>query len=157
MILLTVGTQLPFDRLIRIVDEAAPQIQEDVVAQIGKGRYVPSNLQWQASFDPASFDALLRQARVVVGHAGIGTVLKAQQYRLPIILFPRRAAFKEHRNEHQMATASVLEGRSGIYVARTAEQLIALLLRPLNPPAPQSLHPNRTRLNQALFDYISKP
>ncbi|MFZ2994720.1 glycosyltransferase [Sphingobium sp.] len=154
MILLTVGTQLPFDRLIKIVDDAAPQVQEDIVAQIGKGRYIPKNLRFQASFDPTAFDALLKQARVVVGHAGIGTVLKAQEYRLPIILFPRRAAFKEHRNEHQLATASVLEGRSGIYVAHTGEQLVDFLSRPLEPPVPQLMHPDRTRLNQALFDYI---
>ena len=34
MIFVTIGTQLPFDRLIKIIDEMAPELKEDVVAQV---------------------------------------------------------------------------------------------------------------------------
>ena len=48
---------------------------------------------------PSEFEAVLREASVIVAHAGIGTVLKAYKYRKPIILVPRQAAFGEHRND----------------------------------------------------------
>jgi UDP-N-acetylglucosamine transferase subunit ALG13 len=47
MIFLTVGTQFPFDRLVRAVDEAFDNgaIDEEVFAQIGETSYRPRNFE----------------------------------------------------------------------------------------------------------------
>jgi UDP-N-acetylglucosamine transferase subunit ALG13 len=156
VILVTVGTQLPFDRLIRIVDAAAPTLAEPVIGQTGAGRYRPVHMEAHATMDPAAFEVLLQQARVIVAHAGIGTVLMAQKHRRPIILFPRDAALGEHRNDHQAATVSALEDRPGIYVARDGQQLLALLDRRLEPPPRVVANPMLDRLNGALRDYIAR-
>lgn len=155
MILLTVGTQLPFDRFVRIVDEAAPTIATPIFAQIGRyGHYTPKNMESTPLLKPTDFEALLEKVTLIVSHAGIGTVVMAQKRRLPIILFPRSAALREHRNDHQFATVSVLEGRPGIYVARTAEELVALLHRPLEAPSGDVVLPERARLIASLADFI---
>lgn len=44
MIFVTVGTQLPFDRLIEMVDEAAPELDQEIFAQTGSGKYIPKTL-----------------------------------------------------------------------------------------------------------------
>jgi UDP-N-acetylglucosamine transferase subunit ALG13 len=156
VILLTVGTQLPFDRFVRIVDEAAPALGVPIFAQIGNAEYEPVHMEWRRLVPPIEFDAMLGKATVIVSHAGVGTVVMAQKYSKPVILFPRRAALNEHRNDHQLATVAALEGRTGVYVARTPEDLIALLGSPLERPLSQAEFPSRDRLRNAVADYIRK-
>ena len=56
MIFVTVGEQLPFDRLIKTVDEwAASQGREDVFAQIGKASYIPKHIKWTKFVSPEKF------------------------------------------------------------------------------------------------------
>ena len=129
-VFLTVGTQLHFDRLVAAMDALAPSLGVPVVAQTGPGRGGWANLDWAEGYDAARFDALAAGAHVIVGHAGIGTLLSARAHGRPAVLVPRRAALGEHRNEHQMATARALEGRPGVAVAWEADALEGLL-RPL--------------------------
>lgn len=133
MIVVTVGTQLPFDRLIRMIDELAPELDMPVFAQTGVGTYEPKNVRWQNNIAPVEFEAIVQDCKVMVAHAGIGTVLKAYQYVKPLILVSRRAAFGEHRNDHQLATISQLRGRVGIYDAETKEDLRTHLQSDLAP------------------------
>jgi UDP-N-acetylglucosamine transferase subunit ALG13 len=123
MILVTVGMQLGFDRLITAMDELAPGLGMPVIAQTGKGRYAPANMEARESIAPAEFEALVQQCRLIVSHAGIGTVLTAQRLSKPVLLVPRRAALNEHRNDHQLATARQLNGRPGIRVAMETHEL----------------------------------
>jgi hypothetical protein len=44
MIFVVTGTQLPFDRLIRMLDEIAPQLDEDIVAQVNGSGYLPRHI-----------------------------------------------------------------------------------------------------------------
>ena len=127
MILLTTGTQLPFDRLVRALDSIAPELQDPIFGQIGSASYRPENFEWVETLDPENFDRKLKSARAIVSHAGIGTVLAAQRNQKPIILFPREARFGEHRNDHQLATCAQLKARKGIAMAKSAEELKVLL------------------------------
>ncbi|MDJ0979364.1 MAG: glycosyltransferase [Erythrobacter sp.] len=115
--------QLGFDRLIKAMDELAPSLSEPVVAQTGKGRYAPLHMRAQESMTPAEFDSHVQQARLIVSHAGIGTILTAARWSKPIALLARRADLNEHRNDHQLATAENLKGRPGILVATEVSDL----------------------------------
>lgn len=117
MILLTIGTQLPFDRLVKAVDDIALSINDEIYGQIGAGKYEPRNFEFCRTMKPADFDKQFQRARVIVSHAGIGSILTARKFGKPIVIFPRRAVHGEHRNDHQLATCDHLKDRSGIYVA----------------------------------------
>lgn len=130
MILVTVGTQLPFDRLVKALDDIAADLSIPVFAQIGKGEYKPRNFEWVEAIAPLEMDGLISRTSLIVSHAGTGTVLTAKRFKKPIILFPRRAAFGEHRNDHQLATAGQLDGRPGIRVAYTETELGELIAHP---------------------------
>ncbi len=123
MILVTVGMQLGFDRLIAAMDTLAPQLGTPVIAQTGAGNLQPVNMEAHPSLQPDEFQDLMERCKLVVSHAGIGTVLNAQRIGRPIILMPRRANLGEHRSDHQMATCAQLENRSGIFVAWEVGQL----------------------------------
>lgn len=155
MILVTTGTQLPFDRLIVAVDEVAPSLSEPIFAQIGLSDYRPRNVEWTASLRPSQFDDKVRDASLVVSHAGIGTILRAKKHGKPIILFPRQLAFGEQRNDHQLATCAQLAGEPGIYVAMNRESLAELLSRKdLEAASIGSSEERRAALIGNLRDYL---
>lgn len=128
MIFATVGTQLPFDRLIQTIDEWANSRREhDVFAQIGHSSYVPEHVRWAESLRASQFRKHLESATAIVSHAGIGTILSALELGKPIIVFPRRAALREHRNDHQLATAERFEAMGLVSVAWDESELLAKL------------------------------
>ncbi|MGR3540545.1 MAG: glycosyltransferase [Hasllibacter sp.] len=135
MILVTVGTQLPFPRLLAAMDALAAGLDEEVIAQAGPDPDGYPSLQVHRQIAPGAFDALATRARVLVAHAGIGTVLTARAHGVPLVAMPRRAALGEHRNDHQMATAARLEGRAGIAIAWEAGDLPPLVADPGAAPA----------------------
>jgi UDP-N-acetylglucosamine transferase subunit ALG13 len=76
MILVTVGTSLPDDRLIKAVDElvGSSRIGDEVWAQIGTGLYIPKHLKWFRF--ARSLEKLYDRVDVVVSNCGAGTILE---------------------------------------------------------------------------------
>lgn len=109
MIFLTVGTQGPFDRLVRAVDDwARARGRDDVYAQIGDSRYRPQHIAATRFLSADEFKEKIQAASLIVSHAGMGTIITALELGKPIIILPRRSDLKEHRNDHQIATAGQL-------------------------------------------------
>jgi UDP-N-acetylglucosamine transferase subunit ALG13 len=77
--------------------------------------------------DPDAFREKFRAARIVVAHAGMGTIIKARESGKPIIVMPRRADVGEHRNDHQLATARQLRELGAVSVAFDEQELIGQL------------------------------
>ena len=118
MIFVTIGSMFPFDRLIRVMDAwAAAHPGTETFAQIGDGGYEPRHMAFVRRLDGTAFTARVRAARVVVAHAGMGSVITAGQVGTPIVLLPRRKEWDEHTTDHQIATANWLRGRPGIHIA----------------------------------------
>lgn len=123
-IFVTVGAQMPFDRLVRTVDEwAAAEGRSDVFAQIGMSQWRPRHIQWTHFLSPEEFRCCVRQCRVMVAHAGTGSIIAAMEHAKPIIVMPRLAALGETRNDHQTATAHRFAER-GIAVAMNESALL---------------------------------
>ncbi len=124
MILVTVGTELPFDRLVRAVDAwAFATGRTDVFAQIGQTFWRPAHIRAVEFLPPAEFNRCFTQASAIVAHAGMGTILSALRFDKPILVMPRRAALGEQRNDHQMATARQLLALGKINVAFDEQEL----------------------------------
>jgi UDP-N-acetylglucosamine transferase subunit ALG13 len=126
----TVGTQLPFDRLLLALDTwAALNPSVPVLAQTGRTARAYANLTTLPQMDQARFTAAVTQARVVVAHAGMGTILTALELGKPLILMPRRADLGEHRNDHQRDTAAEMRRLSTVTVVEDSIGLCAALQR----------------------------
>jgi len=99
MILVTVGTTIPFDSLIKKVDElcADGTIEESVLCQIGKGQYEPSHCEF-LRFLP-NLNAEIDSASLVIGHGGTGTTLDLIQRKKPFIGVANPLAADAHQ-EH---------------------------------------------------------
>jgi UDP-N-acetylglucosamine transferase subunit ALG13 len=128
VIFVTVGSMFPFDRLIRAVDGwAAANPGEDLLAQIGAGA-APRHMPWVRRMDQDVFAATVRDAELIVAHAGMGTVITAGRCGKPLVLLPRLAALAEQTTDHQLATANWLRGRPGIHIAQGPEELGARIV-----------------------------
>jgi UDP-N-acetylglucosamine transferase subunit ALG13 len=128
MIFVTVGTELPFNRMVRVVDDWARAAgRSDVVAQIGETDWQPTHIGWSKFLQPPEFARNFAEAEVVVAHAGMGTILSALQWEKPILVMPRRASLGEQRNEHQLATARHRSELGKINVAMDEAELRAKL------------------------------
>ena len=123
MIFVTVGAQMPFDRMVRAVDDwARARDRSDVLAQIGPADYVPSHVPYTRFLEPPDFARTYQDAKVIVAHAGTGSILQALELGKPILVMPRRAAMRETRNDHQVATAERFQAL-GIPVAWDEKEL----------------------------------
>jgi UDP-N-acetylglucosamine transferase subunit ALG13 len=124
----TVGTQLPFDRLIRELDAwTKNQAQCDVFAQIGLSDYEPRHMGWDRMVPEKLFREHLSDCDVIVAHAGMGTIISAIDHGKRVIVMPRRAEYGEHRNDHQLATASRLGHLQGLAVVHDGPELAEAL------------------------------
>lgn len=154
VIFATVGTQLAFPRLMEALDALAPQLGEEVVAQVGPDPGDYPNLKSQASVSPEEFEHLFTGARLVIGHAGVGTILSAKRFGKSLVLMPRRHALGEHRNDHQLATAKAVENLTGVYIAWQVQDLRDLLSRTDHQPATNDESPTHAALIDRLKAFI---
>ncbi len=156
MIFVTVGTQLPFDRLIGAVDAWAGRTgRDDVFAQIGPSKLRPRHITFAPFIEPAEHRRHTQEAEVIIGHAGMGTILGALELGKPVVVMPRLARLGEHRSDHQVATADRFGARADVTVAPDEHALAGILDRL------EQLHAGRRisgvasdRLIQTLRDFI---
>jgi UDP-N-acetylglucosamine transferase subunit ALG13 len=124
MIFATVGTQLPFDRLLLGLDTwAAANPGIPVLAQAGASKRRFRHIETVGHLSQADFRDRFETARLVVAHAGMGTILSAAELGKPLILMPRRAKFGEHRNDHQQDTALEMARLTNVTVVEDGEAL----------------------------------
>jgi UDP-N-acetylglucosamine transferase subunit ALG13 len=129
LIFVTVGAQMPFDRLIRAVDEWAYSRgkRSDIFAQIGTSDYQAKAIEVARFLDPLEFRRRVEAANVIVAHAGMGSIITALEYNKSIVVMPRRAELRETRNDHQVATAARLSQKHNITVANDQFHLLQIL------------------------------
>ncbi|MEO0587193.1 MAG: glycosyltransferase, partial [Planctomycetota bacterium] len=127
-VFVTVGTQLAFDRLIEAMDAwSATAEGVEVFAQVGPSKVEPVHMKFKGFITPGHCQSAMASADVIVGHAGMGTILGALEHGKPVLVMPRLEAKGEHRSDHQVATAKRFDGRPGVAVAWDETELPAAL------------------------------
>ena len=127
MIFVAVGTQFPFDRLIRCVDEWAAVAGIEVVAQIATGEYLPTHARYERFMTTDTFNSTLQAASLIISHAGMGNIITAIESSRPIIVMNRQYELGEHRNNHQADGLAWMAKLPGVYTASSCDDLRALL------------------------------
>jgi UDP-N-acetylglucosamine transferase subunit ALG13 len=122
MILVTTGTnEQPFDRLVR----AAAQLDglESLVVQHGSSSVPHGRGEW---VDFVSFEELgerMREARVVVCHAGVGSIMLARRCGKRPIVVPRRLHLGEAVDDHQLPLARRLHSNGVVTLLEDVDGL----------------------------------
>jgi UDP-N-acetylglucosamine transferase subunit ALG13 len=157
MIFVTVGSQLPFDRLVKSVEAwSIERDYTDIFAQIadpGPSGFYPKRFGWAKFLGPNDFTRSVETASLLVAHAGMGSIISALTLAKPIVIMPRRGALGETRNDHQHATAINFASRAGIYVAMD-EQSLPKTIDAAMSNAPQGSVAAETFANRELLESI---
>jgi UDP-N-acetylglucosamine transferase subunit ALG13 len=123
-VFVSVGSMMPFDRLVRAMDDwAAANPAIPVLIQIGRGKYEPQHARFVRLMPVGEYRDMVAGARLFVAHAGMGSIITAIQAGRPLLMLPRLHAEGEHNNDHQLATAANIGNRPGLYVAGDADDL----------------------------------
>ena len=122
MILVTTGTnEQPFDRLVRAA--AALDVGDDVVVQYGSSRAVVPRPGWVDFLPFDELAALARSSRVVVCHAGVGSIIMARRCGHRPIVVPRRHGLGEAVDDHQVGLAGRLAQSGLVTLADDVDRL----------------------------------
>jgi UDP-N-acetylglucosamine transferase subunit ALG13 len=151
LIFVTVGNwYLGFDRLVEAVDRLKESgvISDLVVAQIGAGRYKPRNLSFLDFCSPEEFTTMMGNARLIISHAGIGTIAQAISQSKPVIVVPRKASLREHFDDHQLISSRQLEAEGKILVAYEVSEL------PTKLQQAENFIPARTHKGQQIVEAV---
>jgi UDP-N-acetylglucosamine transferase subunit ALG13 len=135
VIFVTVGTnEAQFDRLLRAV--AKLPIEEELLIQHGHSS--PTSEPHVKLVDFLPFEELVetvRRARVVISHAGVGTVMVAlANARRPVVV-PRRKAFGEAVDDHQLQLGRRFAAIGLVTLVEAPEALGDVLTRTHDAPA----------------------
>ena len=130
MIFVTVGTHnQPFDRLLKKIDELIENgvIKDNVIAQIGASKYSPKHYKYIKFLDDEKILELNKKAKMVITHAGAGSIIVGLKFNKPLILIPRLKEFNEAIDNHQVEIAAEFEKMGKVLVAYDVNDLPTLL------------------------------
>jgi UDP-N-acetylglucosamine transferase subunit ALG13 len=134
VIFVTVGTQLPFPRLVEAVLEwHRTRPSTTLLVQHLQGpRAMPDaapSVRLVHALTAEETRAAIREASLVVSHFGMGTLLNCLEVGRPLIALPRRVELGETRNDHQVEGAARFATRPGLAVARCESEVGGLIAR----------------------------
>jgi beta-1,4-N-acetylglucosaminyltransferase len=155
VILVAVGSsQFAFDRLLRAVEDLPRS--EPIVVQHGPSEIRPTGVSCMDFAPLETFVRLIREARVVVTHAGVGSILLALANGKKPYIVPRLRAFGETVDDHQVESARRF-ARSGVVTLVEKPELLAAKIAAESTDAfasPLPSSPEPAPLVQELRDYL---
>ena len=110
------------------MDTIAEKLNEEVVMQIGNTQYEPKNARYFKFESTEKMDQLYSEARIIVCHAGVGSLMTSLEKGKPVIAVPRSSDLGEVIDNHQFEISRELENEGRINVANTLEDLERYLL-----------------------------
>jgi len=137
VIFVTLGTQgFSFDRLLRGLAALPPG--EELIVQGGASSVRPPGAAWFDFLEYADLVEHIRAARVVVSHAGVGTVLTAVREGKRPVVVPRLHRYGEAVDDHQLAFGRRLAQAGFVTLVEDPARLPEALAGAPEPPRPPS-------------------
>jgi UDP-N-acetylglucosamine transferase subunit ALG13 len=150
MIFATTGTCEPFDRLLQAFDGF--ELDEELVVQHGISPVRPRGARCVDFLAYAELVELVRGARVVVTHGGVGSVLTALANGKRPVVVPRSAARGEAIDDHQLEFARKIAAAGVIDLVEDPAELFSRLSG--SQAQPRRVAPD-ARLVADLRDYLT--
>lgn len=158
MILVLLGTfPIQFTRPLEAIDRLCKEgsLTEEIIVQSGHTEFVSDYLTFQPFMSADDLIELYKKARIIVTHAGSGSILKAVKLGKKVIAIPRLAKYGEHVDDHQLEILNEFEKLGYLIAWREEDDLIDLLERAESfEPAPYVS--KKERIIDFLEDYISR-
>ena len=157
MIFVTVGTQdKTFERLFKEIERLceAKIINEEVIAQTGCTKVNSKYIKAYSFFEKKEdYDKCLNDARVVITHGGVGSILGAIINNKKVIAVPRLSAYKEHTNDHQTQIVKRYD-EDGYIIGVDNPEDIADALKKVDKFKPKKYVKDNSKMIKLIEEYI---
>ena len=105
MILVLLGTfHIQFKRPLTEIEKlcASGKLSEEIIVQNGHTKFESEHLKLFPFIEPELLDVLYNKARIVITHAGTGSIIKGIKKGKKVIAIARRHHLGEHIDDHQL-------------------------------------------------------
>lgn len=156
MILVTLGTQdKDFTRLVKYVEDLVIDgtIKDDVYVQLGHTKYSSDVIKTFSLKPVDELNELIKNAKYIITHGGVGSILTPLKYNKKVIAVPRREKYHEHTNDHQL---EIVEEFSNLGYIKSAYDLESLkeAIKTISKFKPKKYESNTNNLVNLISDYI---
>jgi UDP-N-acetylglucosamine transferase subunit ALG13 len=130
MILVLLGTfQIEFPRPLMVIEQLKQEnkIQEKVIVQNGFTSFNSSLLDLRPFMSSEELDKLYQEARIIITHAGTGSLMKGIKMGKKVISVPRLKKYGEHIDDHQLEIHTEFEKLKYIYPWNEGDSLERIL------------------------------
>lgn len=130
MILVLLGThELPFKRLVAEIERLKKEaiIKEEVVVQNGHTAYKSEVLTLKQFVSYEEMEKLVDEARLIITHAGTGSVISALKKGKKVIAVPRLKKYGEHNDDHQLELAQTFLEKGHVLLYRDSDDLGSII------------------------------
>jgi UDP-N-acetylglucosamine transferase subunit ALG13 len=135
LILVVLGThELPFTRLLEEVERLKREghITEEIIVQAGHTKYESDLLNIKPFVNYEVMDQLMEDARIVITHAGTGSVISALKKGKKVIAAARLKKYGEHNDDHQLQLLSIFLEQKHILSWGEGEELRKVIEKTAN-------------------------
>lgn len=132
MILVLLGTfHIPFKRPLVALERlcASGKINEEVIVQNGHTQFSSPHFKTFPFIDPALLDKFYDSARLIITHAGTGSIIKGLKKKKKVIAIARLHRLGEHIDDHQLEILNEFAGSNYILPWRENDRLEEVLQR----------------------------
>ncbi|WP_019154270.1 PssE/Cps14G family polysaccharide biosynthesis glycosyltransferase [Robertmurraya massiliosenegalensis] len=158
MILVLLGThELPFTRLLDEVEriKLERKVDDEIIVQSGHTKYSSEVLFIKPFVSYDEMDELFNKARLIITHAGTGSVITGLKKGKKVIAAPRLKAHGEHNDNHQLELVQVFESAGHILTWNEGEKLEEIIAN-LNNFEPKPFISQKVKMLTLLKDFIEK-
>lgn len=122
----------PFTRLLDFIEANASLFPQPVIVQRGHTPFVSARLHCLDFTGMEAFETLVREADLVIMHAGGGGVMQAVAAGKVPVVVPRRGSLGEHVDDHQVENGKALAAGGKVVFAANPEDIPAAVLKALD-------------------------
>ena len=131
MILVLLGTfQIEFPRPLIVIEQLMQEnkLPEEVIVQNGFTNFTSSLLDLRPFMSAEELDKLYEEARLIITHAGTGSLMKGIKMGKKVISVPRLKKFGEHIDDHQLEIHTAFDKLNYIYPWNEGDSLEKILV-----------------------------
>ena len=156
MILVMLGTQKnDFSRLLKEIESCIDDgiIQEEVVVQAGFTKYDTNKMQLFDLIGRDELDKKKEEARFIITHGGVGSIVGALKLGKKVIAVPRLKQYKEHVNDHQKQIVENFDQKGYIKGVKDIKDLKKAILE-IDEFQPKKFESNTQSIINIVENYI---
>ena len=156
MIFVTLGTFLsPFSRPLKQLHELCEKgiINEEVIVQCGHTIYESKHLTLFPFLAPKDMQEYIDKARIVITHAGTGSLVQPVKLSKKVIAIPRLFELDEHVDDHQLDIFGKFVEYKYVYPWNRGDDL-EKIMNAIEDFVPEKFQSTRDEVIKYLEDYI---